>query len=111
MFRKLIARYLLKRRGVEVVGEAESGDGALRQAAELKPNIVILDVSLPDRSCESVCAALKTQLPDIRIYLCSAHSDGVLHEMASSVEADGFLRKSLLRTDLLRMLEAELKEE
>ncbi len=109
MYRKLIARYLAKRRGVVVVGEAVSGDEALRQTADLKPDIVILDVSMPDQSCAKVCRTIRQQSPATKIYLCSAHSDGVLYEIASTVKAKGVLRKSLLRSDLLNMLEDEME--
>ena len=111
MFRRLIARYLQKRHGIVIVGEAVSGDDAVRKAAELRPDIAILDVSMPDQTCEKVCGAVREQSPKTKIYLCSAHSDGVLHEIAASVEAHGVLRKSLLRTDLLKMLEKEMGEE
>ncbi len=111
MYRKLIARYLQKRRGIVVVGEAGSGEEAITRASELKPDIVLLDVSLPDQSCDKVCGTIRKQLPNSRIYLCSAHSDGVLHEIGSSVKADGVLRKSVLRTDLLKMLDKETGEE
>jgi DNA-binding NarL/FixJ family response regulator len=110
MFRKLIARYLLKRRGIVVAGEAVSGEEAVSQAKELKPDIVVLDVSMPDESCATVCAAIREDRPETGIYLCSAHSDRVLHEIASSVEADGAVRKSFLRSDLLKMIRAELRK-
>jgi two-component system invasion response regulator UvrY len=110
MFRKLIARYLLKRRGIVVVGEAVSGDEALSQAKELKPDIVVLDVNMPDQSCAAVCIAIREERPETRIYLCSAHSDRVLHEIASSVEANGAIRKSSLKSDLLKMIRAELRK-
>jgi DNA-binding NarL/FixJ family response regulator len=110
MFRKLIARYLLKRRGVVVVGEAVSGDEALNRVEELKPDIMILDVNMPDQSCATVWAAIREHLPTTRIYLCSAHSDRIPPEIASSVEADGVLRKSSLGSDLMKMVQTELRK-
>ncbi len=111
MFRKLVGRYILEHSGVDVVGEAVSGTEALRLAGELKPDVVILDVNMPDLSCESVCTTLRKELPGTRIYLCSAHPDRTLQGIVSLVKANGILRKDSLKADLLVMIRDELGKE
>jgi DNA-binding NarL/FixJ family response regulator len=53
------ARTLLEAEGYRVVGEAENAAEALRSARELKPDLVLLDVQLPDLDGFEVCAQLK----------------------------------------------------
>jgi two-component system response regulator EvgA len=52
------ARFLLEAEGFEVVGEAEDGESALAAAGELRPDLVLLDVQLPDLDGFDVCARI-----------------------------------------------------
>jgi len=56
-----IARRLLESEGFEVVGEAEDGRGALAAARELEPDVVLLDIQLPDLDGLEVAAQLAEQ--------------------------------------------------
>src|SRR4051812_28175483 len=53
------ARALLERHGLTIVGEAHDGESALRVAGELQPDVVLLDVQLPDRDGFDVAARLR----------------------------------------------------
>jgi DNA-binding NarL/FixJ family response regulator len=107
MFRKLITRYLQKNAGVIVVGEAHDGDEAVSQAEELKPDIVLLDVDMPNQGGPMACVAIKKSMPEIRVYYCSAHSDTLLSQLAKGTIADGVVRKSMLKEDLARIVAEE----
>jgi two-component system response regulator NreC len=110
IFRKLIAQYLQKQPGVVVVGDAVDGEEAVRKAKELLPDIVLLDISMPKQPSATATSDIKKASPGTNVYLCSAHSDETLHEIAAISHANGFARKSSLKADLLEIVQSELQK-
>lgn len=72
-FRRLVGR-VLAQAGFEVVGEAIDGASAIREAATLRPDIVLLDVMLPDRSGVEVARELALVADPPRVVLTSSRS-------------------------------------
>ncbi len=72
-FRELASR-LLTGAGFAIVGEAADAAGALREAARLRPDVVLLDVVLPDRSGLEVARELATSDAGPRVVLISSRS-------------------------------------
>jgi DNA-binding NarL/FixJ family response regulator len=89
-------RDLLKARGFEVVGEADSARSALAVAVRLAPDAVLLDVRLGAADGYSVCRALSVALPHVAVVLTS--SDDACHapRLARLVGARGFVPKARL---------------
>lgn len=87
------ARRLLDRAGYTVVGEAPDGAQALALAADLAPDLVLLDVHLPDMSGFSVAERLKGTTT---IVMTSTHDEAELHDMARGHGAWGFIAKGEL---------------
>ncbi len=75
----------------EVVGEASSGDEALQQVIELKPDVVILDLSMPGINGFDAAAAIRNAVPFIKIIIFSMHD---IPTTARAVGADAFVAKS-----------------
>jgi DNA-binding NarL/FixJ family response regulator len=67
-----LARRLLAEAGYEVVGEASDGEGALREVERLRPELVLLDVMLPDRSGLTVARDLARREAAPRVILISS---------------------------------------
>ena len=88
------ARGLLEAEGFDVVGEAENGVNAIRQARELKPEVVLLDVHLPDFDGFEVAERLH-ELDDPPIVILTSSRDDYRSLVASS-SARAFLRKDEL---------------
>src|SRR3954469_3001175 len=61
--------------GVQVVGEAGDGAAAIKAAQALKPDVVVMDVSMPGMSGLVATRTLKQLLPDIRIVVLTRHED------------------------------------
>src|SRR5436189_3901018 len=59
----------------EVVGTAQDGIAALKMIKELKPEIAVLDVSMPFKTGIEVAADLQTRAPGIKVVIVSAHVD------------------------------------
>lgn len=79
--------------GIEVVGEALSAGEALALVEELTPDVVILDIRLPDRNGVTIVEELRRVSPATRILLCSGSPDGSVLFEASGSGADGFVAK------------------
>jgi len=93
------ARSLLESEGFDVVGEAENGVAGLRAATELKPEIVLLDVQLPDLDGFEVADRLR-QLEPAPIVILTSSRDEYGPLIASSA-ASAFVLKDELSGDAL----------
>ena len=89
-----------KIKGVVVVGEAGTGSEALELAKQLKPNLMLLDLTMPDGSGFEVLAQVKKQFPEIRVIILTVHEAGEYAIRALREGAAGFLPKSAASTEL-----------
>lgn len=80
--------------GIEVIAEAESGEDACRLYPELKPDVVIMDLSLPGIGGLEAIRRLTTRDDEARIMVISMHEDIVFVEKALQAGAKGYLPKS-----------------
>lgn len=87
--------------GIRVVGEAGSRAAAVAEASRLKPDIVLMDVRLPDGSGIDACRTIRTARPETRVlFLTSfADDDAVLATILAG--ADGFLLKEVSSEQLV----------
>jgi DNA-binding NarL/FixJ family response regulator len=85
------ARRALELDGWTVLGEAADGATALTEAARLRPDLVLLDVGLPDVSGLSVADQLRGR---VDVVLVSTHDAGDFAELAAAHGAKGFLAKA-----------------
>jgi DNA-binding NarL/FixJ family response regulator len=103
-FRRL-ARRLLEADGYDVVGVACDGGGALAAAGELVPEVVLLDVNLPDASGFAVAAQLARERPELAVLLTSTRGRPDFEELALANGARGFVSKDdLSGAELDRLL-------
>lgn len=85
---------------LQVVGEAPDGQAALRLSAELSPDVVLMDVRLPDASGLDLTARVKKQAPRAAIVLMSAHADHSSTPAALAAGAAGFMAKDMACEEL-----------
>jgi DNA-binding NarL/FixJ family response regulator len=100
------ARLLLEAEGWLVVGEAEDGERALQRAAELHPDVVLLDVNLPDLDGFQVAARLTAQDGAPAVVLCSSRDGSDFGSLVGLSGARGFLAKADLSGEALARLVA-----
>jgi DNA-binding NarL/FixJ family response regulator len=88
--------------GMELVGEADGGEAGLRAIAELDPDVVILDLRMPDLDALDVLRALKAQDPPprCRVLVISATLDDAVEAELYAAGADRCLSKALARGDI-----------
>ena len=88
-----LARQFSDRKDIQVVGRASTGQQALQQAAELQPDVMTLDVSLPDVNGINLVTHLKERLPKLRILVLTMYDHERYAASALEAGADGFLAK------------------
>jgi DNA-binding NarL/FixJ family response regulator len=102
--RQSLASFLRKQRGVQVIGEAVNGDEAIAQAERLRPDLVLMDLEMPDRGGIEAMREIKTRAPQTRVVILSPHGDELYRTMAWGNSADGFIDKSSIKQDLLEII-------
>jgi DNA-binding NarL/FixJ family response regulator len=85
---------LLRERGLHVVGEADSAAAALRLAAELRPDVIVLDLQLPDGNGLDILPQLKARQPSPAIAVLTNFAQGAFRARCLSLGADWFFDKS-----------------
>jgi len=89
---------------VEVIGEAETGDDAVRQAEELRPDVILMDIYMPHGDGLQAAKEIRSRFPGIAIViLTSSERDGHLYE-AVQIGVAGYLLKSLDADELFGLL-------
>ncbi|MFZ0480962.1 MAG: response regulator transcription factor [Terriglobales bacterium] len=91
---------------IKVVGEAEDGEEAVNSAAELHPEIILLDISLPGISGIEAARSIRKVSPKSRIVFVSQHDSIRIAKDALGDGASGYVVKSDAGRDLLNAIEA-----
>jgi DNA-binding NarL/FixJ family response regulator len=99
-------RSMLEPAGVQIAGEAGTGEDALRMAAALEPDVVLLDLELPDLDGLAVLRRLKAFERPIAVLVVTMHDDPALVRRAVEGGAAGYVLKGVGRGELLSALEA-----
>jgi DNA-binding NarL/FixJ family response regulator len=100
---------LLRVAGVEVVGQAgdgEAAEAAVREALRLRPDLVLMDITMPRLSGLEALRRIRDQLPDTQVVMLTVSEDDADLLDAIRSGAQGYLLKSLTANELLDMLNA-----
>jgi DNA-binding NarL/FixJ family response regulator len=89
---------------IEVAGEADGGVSATRQAAELEPDLVLMDLSMPDLSGIDAMQEIHRKNPDLPVVILTAHADAGMEREARAAGASGFLAKGTALEDMVIVL-------
>lgn len=90
----------------EIVGEARDGRTALRLATQLAPDVVVLDISLPEMNGVELTAALRTGLPQCRVLILTVHEERAYLRQVLELGAGGYLLKRSVADELPRAIRA-----
>jgi two-component system response regulator NreC len=89
---------------LEVIAEASDGNDVLRLASELRPDIVLLDISMPGPGGIEVTRRLKEALPELRVLILTAHEDESMLREAVQVGAAGYIIKRAVESELINAI-------
>jgi DNA-binding NarL/FixJ family response regulator len=109
LFREGVKAIIARDDSFEVVGEAGSGKEGLKLARELKPSLILMDVSLPDGSGIELTREIRSLFPETRIMILSMHSKIDYISDAFRAGATGYVVKESAADRLLEGLNAVLE--
>ena len=89
---------------MEVVGEAENGRSVLEKVRQLKPHIVLMDISMPDMNGAQATRRLKELFPTIKVLALTAHEDSSYLRHMLEAGASGFLLKRAAADQLIQAI-------
>lgn len=89
---------------IEVVGEAQNGRQALIEAQRLQPDIVLMDIAMPDMNGIEATRLLRKQLPDVKVLILTMHENDEYVFQALRAGASGYMMKEAAATDLIAAL-------
>ena len=91
---------------MEVVGEADDGESAVREALRLKPDVVIMDLVMPGLDGRAATERIKAKSPDVKILILTTFGTSDIISKALSNGADGALLKNSPQQELLAAIRA-----
>ncbi|MBS1856177.1 MAG: response regulator transcription factor [Acidobacteria bacterium] len=106
VMRRGLRLQLEQHEGIEVAGEAADGREAVKLAEELRPDLVIMDIGMPNLNGIEATAQIVKRDPEIGVIILSMHSDEEYLLRALTAGARGYLLKESADADLLRAVEA-----
>ncbi len=89
---------------LQLVGEAESGEAAIQLCAEVLPDVILMDMSLPGMDGAMATRAIRKKLPQTQVIVLTSFKDGRLIKQALEAGAIGYLLKDLSADDLVQAI-------
>lgn len=106
ILREGVAAIVALQSDMAIVGEAAGGREAIAQYAVLRPDVVLMDLQMPDLSGVEAIAAIRAEHPDARVIVLTTYAGDAKALAAMRAGAAGFLLKSSLRRELLGAIRA-----
>lgn len=104
MMRDGIASTLRAQQDMEFAGEAANGREAIEQFARLRPDVMLLDLNMPEMNGLEALKTVRASFPDARVVVLTTYKGDVLANRALKAGALGYLLKSSLRAELINAI-------
>jgi DNA-binding NarL/FixJ family response regulator len=98
-------RSLLEARGIDVVGEARNGREAVELSKRLQPDVVLMDLTMPELNGLAATRLLSAELPEVKVVILTASEDDADLFEAIKSGAQGYLFKNLAADQMFALLE------
>jgi CheY-like chemotaxis protein len=108
---QMVKQILTAQPGFEVVGEARDGQHAVTLAEALKPDVIVINVTMPNMSGFDAARLIRSRVPDCAIVILSSHKDQQFIAEARKVGANGYVEKSNADKQLIHAIESAVKGE
>lgn len=104
MVRRGLATILKVFDDLQLVGEAESGEDAVKLCAEVLPDVILMDMSLPGMDGAKATRAIRKKSSNVQVLVLTSFKDGKLIKQALEAGAIGYLLKDVSADDLVRAI-------
>ena len=101
VLRKTLVNFLSQHDEFLVLGEASDGNGALRLALELQPDVLLLDLNMPGRGGLDVLPEIKAKAPNVKVLVLTGRDEEWYITQALKAGANGYVLKSADESDLM----------
>ncbi|UOR07354.1 response regulator [Hymenobacter aerilatus] len=108
-YMRTMLKNMLSDAGYEVVGEAANGQQALEMAAATRPDLITLDVILPDNTGLDVLKGIREDQPDVKVVMCSAVGQEVIVNEALESGATAYIVKPFSEEKVLEIVGSALQ--
>jgi two-component system, NarL family, response regulator NreC len=109
MMREGLKLLINRQADMETVGEADNGSAAVALAQELKPDVVVMDISMPKMNGLKATERLKLLCPEIRVLTLTRHADDAYLRKLLKAGASGYLLKKSASGELVRAIREIVK--
>ncbi len=106
-----VRQLLITQDDMTVIGEAEDGHSALKKARTLKPDVVLLDIAMPDLNGLETIGLILEAVPETRVVILSMHAKESYVHQALAAGALGYVLKASPSSDVLSAIRAANKKE
>jgi len=106
MVRRGLATFLKVFDDLQLVGEAESGSAAIKLCGEALPDVVLMDMVMPDMDGAAATQAIRQKYPDVQVIALTSFKEGELIKKALEAGAIAYLLKDVSAEDLVRAIRA-----
>lgn len=89
---------------MEVISEVSNGSAALREVLKLKPDIVVMDISMPETNGLKATKIIKREIPEIKILALTRHTDDGYIQQLIRAGANGYVLKQSAPTELIHAI-------
>jgi len=97
--------------GMTVVGEADDENSAVSLAVEKRPDVILMDVSMPDAGGIDATRRIKQLVPEARVLILTVHEDKELMQEAIRSGAMGYILKRAIKSELINAIQAVMRNE
>lgn len=111
VLRRGVRTILLGHPNCDLCGEAVDGKDAIEKARELKPDVIIMDISMPNMNGLDATREVRRILPQSEVVILSQHDSAAIVRQALDAGARGYVVKSSITRDLLKALDNASRHE
>ena len=106
MVRRGLAAFLRVFDDLQLAGEAESGEAAIQLCADILPDVILMDMVMPDMDGAAATRAIRQQFPQVQVIALTSFKEGDLVKNALEAGAIGYLLKDVSADELVRAIRA-----
>jgi DNA-binding NarL/FixJ family response regulator len=104
LFAAALEAVLAREAGIEVVGSAADGEEALRLAGELRPQVVLMDISMPVLDGFEATERIRAELPEVSVLMVTGSAADADIRRAREAGASGYVMKDRIAEELVRSI-------